>query len=129
MGLTFRSDLNRPLTVTEIDDNFKHFTGSHTVSGSIEATGSVTASMGFSGNLTGTASFAQTASYVNQAQTASYVLNSISSSFATTATTSNGVFTFTAIQTPGTITNGGLFYSSSGDFYFGSASAWYKLNP
>lgn len=35
MGLTYRSDLNRPLTNTEIDDNFRYFTGSHAITGSL----------------------------------------------------------------------------------------------
>lgn len=56
MGLNYRGDLNRPLTAAEIDGNFQHFTGSHAV------TGSVTASLGFygdvTGDVTGTASFA-----------------------------------------------------------------------
>lgn len=35
MGLTYRSDLNRPLTNTEIDDNFRYFTGSYAITGSL----------------------------------------------------------------------------------------------
>jgi hypothetical protein len=40
----------------------------------------------FTGSLSGTASFAQTASYVETAQTASYVLQAVSSSFASSGT-------------------------------------------
>ena len=57
------------------------------LSGSITVTsGSVTVNTGsFIGDLTGTASWAQSASNAVNAQTASYVLNAISSSFASTA--------------------------------------------
>ena len=63
MGLTYRGDLNRPLTAAEIDGNFQHFTGSHAV------TGSVSASLGFYGNLNGTAN---SASYAFASDTASF---------------------------------------------------------
>jgi hypothetical protein len=57
------------------------------LSGSITVTsGSVTVNTGsFIGNLTGTSSWAQSASNAVNAQTASYILNAISSSFASTA--------------------------------------------
>ena len=54
--------------------------------------GVVTASLGFSGNLIGTASYstyAATASYVQNAESASYVLNSVSSSFSTNSLTAS----------------------------------------
>tara|TARA_R110002020_G_scaffold410587_4_gene620252 strand:+ start:3960 stop:4334 length:375 start_codon:yes stop_codon:yes gene_type:complete len=35
MGLTYRSVKGSALTITELDNNFRHFTGSHTVSGSL----------------------------------------------------------------------------------------------
>jgi len=35
MALTYRGQLNRPLTSTEIDANFAHFTGSHSITGSV----------------------------------------------------------------------------------------------
>ena len=50
-------------------------------------TGSFTGS--FTGQLIGSASYATTASYIQNAQTASYVLQAVSSSYATTAVTSS----------------------------------------
>ena len=47
MGLTYRSDLDRPLNTTEIDNNFRYFTGSHSI------TGSLTISSPIALNLTG----------------------------------------------------------------------------
>lgn len=41
MGLTYRSDLTRALTITELDNNFRHFTGSHSITGSLTVTGDV----------------------------------------------------------------------------------------
>ena len=35
MGLTYRKDKGSALTVTELDDNFRHFTGSHSITGSL----------------------------------------------------------------------------------------------
>jgi hypothetical protein len=40
MALTYRGDLTRPLTTTEIDGNFAHFTGSHAITGSLVVSGS-----------------------------------------------------------------------------------------
>jgi hypothetical protein len=48
MGITYRSQVGRPLTIAEIDANFAYiayFTGSQSI------TGSVSASLGFHGNL------------------------------------------------------------------------------
>lgn len=45
MALTFRTGSggkDSALTIEELDNNFRHFTGSHSVSGSFEVTGSVT---------------------------------------------------------------------------------------
>ena len=64
------------------------FTGSAIISGSLQITGSVVATQGLTGSLSGTASWASnavSASFSNTALTASYVLNAISSSFAATA--------------------------------------------
>jgi hypothetical protein len=82
MALTLRLEKGSPLTLRELDDNFNHFTGSHTVSGSITAEA-------FSGSFYGTiesASYALTASYVegtiesaSYALTASYVEGTIES--------------------------------------------------
>lgn len=62
--------------------------------GNSEITGSLEVTAGITGSLQGTASFAITASYVENAQTASYVLNAVSSSYAATASfiTSSNVF-------------------------------------
>ena len=38
MALTYRSTKGSALTNTELDNNFRHFTGSHTVSGTVTAT-------------------------------------------------------------------------------------------
>ena len=38
MALTFRSEKGSALTNTELDNNFRHFTGSHEVSGTLTAT-------------------------------------------------------------------------------------------
>jgi hypothetical protein len=40
MALTYRGNLSRPLTVSEIDGNFAHFTGSHAITGSLTISGS-----------------------------------------------------------------------------------------
>ena len=67
MALTYRGQLNRPLTSTEIDANFAHFTGSHsitgsrTISGSSITTGSISSTEGFTGSLFGTSSWATNA--------------------------------------------------------------------
>jgi Chaperone of endosialidase len=55
------------------------------VSGSIISTGSISATLGFIGSLSGSATNAITASYIVTAQTASFVLQAVSSSFAVTA--------------------------------------------
>jgi hypothetical protein len=84
-NLTLRQIKGSPLTITEMDGNFEHFTGSYTNTGTITAQGF---SGSFTGSLQGTASYvqnAQTASYVENAQTASYVENAQTASFATTA--------------------------------------------
>ena len=43
MGLTFRDEINQPLSTTQIDNNFRYFTGSYTntgtISGSFSGTG------------------------------------------------------------------------------------------
>ena len=57
MALTFRTGSGgkgSALTIDELDNNFRHFTGSHDVSGSFEVTGSIilTGSSDIEGNLT-----------------------------------------------------------------------------
>lgn len=39
MALTYRSNKGSALTITELDNNFRHFTGSHSVTGSLTVTG------------------------------------------------------------------------------------------
>tara|TARA_R110001599_G_scaffold44865_3_gene133164 strand:- start:2315 stop:4813 length:2499 start_codon:yes stop_codon:yes gene_type:complete len=41
MALTYRSVKGSALTITELDDNFRHFTGSHSISGSLTISGSL----------------------------------------------------------------------------------------
>ena len=57
MALTFRTGSGgkgSALTIDELDNNFRHFTGSHDVSGSFEVTGSIilTGSFDIEGSLT-----------------------------------------------------------------------------
>tara|TARA_R100001460_G_scaffold14047_2_gene31594 strand:+ start:2695 stop:3015 length:321 start_codon:yes stop_codon:yes gene_type:complete len=39
MALTYRSVKGSALTITELDDNFRYFTGSHSVTGSLDING------------------------------------------------------------------------------------------
>lgn len=41
MALTFRDIKGSPLTTAEVDNNFRHFTGSHEISGSLTLSGSL----------------------------------------------------------------------------------------
>lgn len=41
MALTYRSVKGSALTITELDNNFRHFTGSHSITGSLTVTGDV----------------------------------------------------------------------------------------
>ena len=59
------------------------YTGSAIITGSLIVTGSTRSTLGFTGSLQGTASWA------TNAQTASYVLNAVSSSFASTASSAD----------------------------------------
>jgi hypothetical protein len=102
------------------------------VSGSAIVTGSITSTVGFTGSLQGSASYAisasnadtasyvvtaQTASYVITAQTASYVLNAVSSSYAATSSFANN-FTVAGTLTAQTIVAQTI--TSSIDFVTGS---------
>ena len=44
MALTYRSVKGSALTIDELDDNFRHFTGSHPIEGDLTITGSITVS-------------------------------------------------------------------------------------
>lgn len=46
MALTYRGQLDRPLTVEEIDGNFAYFTGSHGITGSLGISGSIIPAVG-----------------------------------------------------------------------------------
>jgi hypothetical protein len=48
MALTYRSVKGSALTNTELDDNFRHFTGSHSITGSLTISGNISSS----GNVT-----------------------------------------------------------------------------
>ena len=67
-NLTLRSVVERPLTHDELDNNFRYFTGSHAI------TGSLTATNGFVGNVVGTASYAALALTASYAVSASYCI-------------------------------------------------------
>lgn len=110
--------------------------------GTITTAASITASAGFLGNLTGTASFAQTASYVleamsasysltssfaqtasfvNTAQTASYVVYAETSSHADSFTIGGSLIKYSLV--PSTIAgNNGIFATNTGSF----SSAFYQ---
>jgi len=77
-NLTFREQKGSALTIEELDNNFAYFTGSHPITGSLNVTGAVTASV-FSGTLEGTASFALTASttIATTATTASSLIDGV----------------------------------------------------
>jgi hypothetical protein len=138
-NLTLRQVKGSPLTIAEMDGNFEYFTGSYTNTGTITAQGFIGSFTGsISGSVTGnaiSASYAiSAASYVVTAQTASYVaavnVNGTVAN-ATTAVTASFVSSLLTIAPSNplpTQTNGAIAFSSSGDFYFGSGSAWNKLN-
>jgi hypothetical protein len=105
-NLTLRAVKGTPLTNEELDGNFEYFTGSHTITGSLTISGSLIVTGSITGSVFGTSSFAQTA------VTASYVSSLL------TIAPSNPL--------PSSV-NGAIAFSSSGDFYFGSGSAWKKL--
>ena len=46
MALTYRGQLDRPLTQEEIDANFAYFTGSHSITGSLGISGSIIPAVG-----------------------------------------------------------------------------------
>jgi hypothetical protein len=93
----------------------------HTVTGSLNISGSVTAT-NFTGSLFGTASWA------NNATTASYVLNAVSASFASTASTANNGFTIGITQTytntvaSSVVGSNNVFTQTTGSY----TSAFYK---
>lgn len=77
-NLTFREQKGSALTIEELDNNFAYFTGSHAITGSLNLTGNVTASV-FVGTLQGTASYALTSSVTTAttATTASSLIDGV----------------------------------------------------
>jgi len=51
MALTYRSEKGSALTNTELDNNFRHFTGSQTIAGDVTVSGSLGVASGV--NITG----------------------------------------------------------------------------
>jgi len=51
MALTYRSEKGSALTITELDNNFRHFTGSQTIAGDVTVSGSLGVTSGV--NITG----------------------------------------------------------------------------
>lgn len=137
ISASFISDIYDVLTAAEIDNPV--FSGSLGVSGSLNVssgitgtlTGTATTASYISGaNVDGNVSSATTASYIQSTNIDGTVANATSSSFATTSITSSFIsstLTFGISSTLPTVVNGALAVSSSGDLYFGSASAWYKV--
>jgi hypothetical protein len=126
-------------------------TGSLGVTGSSVFSGSVTSTLGFTGSLFGTASyasqslsssFASTASYILNAQTASYVLNAVSSSYATQAltasnattashalTVSGGTTSYVPLWTANTTLGSSVIYQSGSNIGIGiSPQLGFKLD-
>ena len=52
MALTYRSKKGSALTIDELDNNFRHFTGSHTITGSVILSDTITAVSGVFGHIT-----------------------------------------------------------------------------
>ena len=119
MGLTYRSNLDRPLTNTEIDDNFRYFTGSHSITGSLIVSESlttigsniITGSSTVTGSLTTIGSNIITGSFI--ASGSSFIINNSSGSILTPTASLTGL-------TP-------TFNGVEGQFLFGSGSNGYKL--
>lgn len=78
-NLTFREQKGSALTIEELDNNFAYFTGSHSITGSLNITNAVTASV-FVGTLEGTASVATTATTASSLIDGVKFLGDISSS-------------------------------------------------
>jgi hypothetical protein len=135
--LTLRQTKGSALTIAEMDGNFEYFTGSYTNTGTITAvgfigdvTGSVTGSVNGNADTSTTSSFALTASYTETAQTASYVAAADIDGTVSNAVTASFVSSLLTIASSDPLpsqADGAIAFSSSGDFYFGSGSAWNKL--
>ena len=129
-NLTLRQTKGSALTIAEMDGNFEYFTGSYTNTGTITAvgfignvTGSVSGSItgNVTGNVTGNADTATTASYVAAADIDGTVASAVTASFV------SSLLTIAPSDPLPSQADGAIAFSSSGDFYFGSGSAWNKL--
>ena len=129
ISASFVSDLYNVLTGNQVETVvISGSTAAHTLS----ISGSLNVSSGITGSILGSAT---SASYVDTANTASYVpaANIVgtvtSASAAVSAVTASFVANTLTFQTSslGTVINGALAVSSSGELYFGSASTWHKV--
>ena len=139
MALTYRTVKGSPLTIIELDNNFRHFTGSHSVTGSVINSGSfiVTGSLlintgpttigGTTATITGTTANLNSTTTNIGGTTAN--LNSTTTNIGRTNLT--GLLTLTnvsgAILTPSFTGNTPTFNGSDGQFLFGSGSNGYKI--
>jgi hypothetical protein len=117
-----------------LTSNTHQFTGSVSISGSLNINGSTT-STSFTGSLLGTASNATnalTASFVQNAQTASYVLNAVSASFASTAsfvtTAQTASFVLNAVSASFASTASFVTTAQTASFVQTAQTASYVLN-
>mgnify|MGYP003154679513 CR=1 FL=1 len=129
ISASFVSDLYNVLTGNQVETVvISGSTAAHTLS----ISGSLNVSSGITGSILGSAT---SASYVDTANTASHVpaANIVgtvtSASAAVSAVTASFVANTLTFQTSslGTVINGALAVSSSGELYFGSASTWHKV--
>ena len=112
MGLTYRDIKGAPLSFSEMDSNIRHFTGSHSITGSLTLkSGSI--------NVSGSGTVL-TNNQPSQTLTGSLSI--------TGSVTINNILTLSSVSTLPTAVNGALIVSSSGDLYFGSGSAWNKVS-
>ena len=104
MALTYRSVKGSALTIAELDGNFQHFTGSHSITGSLTISDSLKNTGTFTNN-------------VNASITGAL---SISGSLTTINYISGSLLTPTSSGTPS-------FEASDGQFIFGSDSGNYFI--
>ena len=131
MALTYRQTKGSALTIEELDANFQYFTGSHAITGSLVTSGSCQVI----GNLTLTGSLVSSGS--NQiigdlTLTGSLVTSGscqIEGDLTLTGSVNiSQILTLETLNPLPSATNGSIAFSSSGDFYFASGSAWHILN-
>jgi hypothetical protein len=111
MALTFRSGKGSALTHDELDNNFRHFTGSHDITGSLTVSGS--------GTLTNIGSFSQTGDSTFTGNTTFAGSSSFTGNITGSGNiSSSGNFTIANITTT-QITASGNISSSAGTCIFG----------